>query len=261
MTMADRALEALILDASRWVLAAARVSGTIAALPGLGSRHIPLPAKVTVAFGIGLMTLPSFPTVTVAQPSLWTALLLREFLIGLLIGFSFGAFVWVLEWVAGLIDWQVGFGFATLIDPTLNTRSAVIARTLVLLATTLFFTLNGHYLAARVITESYRWVPLNITLTPRQALGAEWMAFVAKGLLIVLPFAVPAIGVVLLIDLILGLMGRAAPQFSVLLWGMPVRVGAAVFVIAGALIALPLLGENFLDHITRFIPKFLIRVR
>ncbi len=245
----------------RWLIAAARFGGAMALMPGLGSHQVPPLARAAVAFGAALSAIAFVPHIALDDFSLFALLILREVAIGMLIGFSFAAFVWLVEWVAEVVDWQVGFGFSALVDPLLGTKAAIVARAATLLAGILFFQLEGHYWLVKTVAFSYKVMPVGVSLAFKPQLGEGWMGLLANGLLTVLPFVVPAIGIVLLTDFVLGMMGRAAPQLSVLLWGMPARIGLAVLVIAFSFTALPLLCEKLLSHIAASVPTLLSALR
>ncbi|MCS7263440.1 MAG: flagellar biosynthetic protein FliR [Armatimonadetes bacterium] len=245
----------------RWLIAAARFGGAIALMPGLGSHQVPTLARATVAFGAALSGIASVPYVDLDNFALLALLLVREAAIGMLIGIAFAAFVWLVEWVSEIVDWQVGFGFSALVDPLLGTKSAIVSRAATLLAGVLFFQLEGHHWLIKTVALSYKLLPVGSSLAFKSQIGESWMDLFTVGLLTVLPFVIPAVGIVLLTDLVLGMMGRAAPQLSVLLWGMPARVGLAILVIAFSFTALPLLCEKLLRNIAISVPTLLGALR
>lgn len=254
-------LEVWLSEWGRWLIAAARFGGAIALMPGLSSHQVPPLARATVTLGAALSGIASVPYVKLDNFTLLALLLIREFAIGMLIGFSFAAFIWLVEWVAEVADWQVGFGFSAFVDPMFGTKAAIIARASTLLAGVLFFQLDGHHWLIRTVSLSYQLLPVEAALNFKPQLGAGFMGLVASGLLTILPFVVPAIGIVLLADFVLGMMGRAAPQLSVLLWGMPARVGLSLLVIAFSLSALPTLSGNLLNQIALSLHQLLLTLR
>ncbi len=250
--------EVWLMEWVRWLTAAARFGGALALMPALSVPQVPSVCRAVVAFGAALAGLLFVPPVTTDAPVLLLVVLVREAVIGMLIGMVFASFVWLWEWVGELADWQVGFGFAALADPIVGTRIAIIARIATLSAGVLFFQLGGHHLLLRAVAESYRWLPVTSDFALRPQLGEMWWAMLGRGFFLALPFIVPTLGVVLLSDLVLGLMGRAAPQLGVLLWGMPARILACLFVTAIALTAMPNLAERLLAHLTTSVPSLLM---
>lgn len=255
------ALGVWLNDWVRWIIAAARFGGAISLMPGLSSHQVPLLARATVAFGVALSGIASVPNVNIDNFVGLALLIAREAAIGMLVGFSFSAFVYLAEWAAEVVDWQVGFGFSALVDPILGTKAAIVARAATLLAGLLFFQLDGHHWLIRAISFSYRVLPVGTDLSLKPQLGSSWMGLISGGLLEVLPFVVPAIGIVLLTDLALGMMGRAAPQLSVLLWGMPARIALAVLAAAFSFASLPTLCGNLLNKIALSVPDLLASMR
>lgn len=253
--------DALLTMWTQWLVAAARFGGALALMPALAVPQVPPLARSVVVLGAALAGVAFVPPVNADTPAALVFVLVREAVIGILIGVTFAAFVWLWEWVGELADWQVGFGFAALADPVMGTRVAIIARAATLLAGVSFFQLGGHHLLLRTVAESYRLLPVGTTLRFTPQLGEAWFNLLAQGFVTALPLIVPTLGAVLLIDLVLGLMGRAAPQVGVLLWGMPARVIVCLFVTATALTAMPSLAERLLNRLVTAIPSLLAALR
>ena len=118
--------------------------------------------------------------------------------------------------------------------------------------------LSDQNMLLRAVAESYRWLPVGSDFALRPQLGEMWWAMLGRGFFLALPCIVPTLGSGVLSELVLGLMGRAAPQLGVLLWGMPARILACLFVTAIALTAMPNLAERLLTHLTTSVPSLLV---
>ncbi|MDE8685715.1 flagellar biosynthetic protein FliR, partial [Adlercreutzia rubneri] len=61
----------------------------------------------------------------------------------------------------GLIDFQIGFAIANVIDPQTGAQSPLLGEYLHLLALLLLLALDGHHLLLDGMFYSYHWLPLD----------------------------------------------------------------------------------------------------
>ena len=87
-------------------------------------------------------------------------LALREFLFGLIIGFLFQIIFFGVEFGGGLIGYQIGFAMVNIIDPTTSASVPIIGQFKLLIATLIFFLINGHHVMLQALFESFKLVPL-----------------------------------------------------------------------------------------------------
>ena len=147
--------------AQRFALVLARVAGVVGFAPVLGGGNVPRPVKVGLALSITLLLSPH-----VAMPVLRGGLLELavaiggEVLIGALIGFVVVALFAAVQLAGQSIGIQMGFAAASQFDPTSQSSSVVIAQFQFVVATLLFFALDGHHRAIEALAVSFTRVPL-----------------------------------------------------------------------------------------------------
>jgi len=200
--------------------------GPLAAWPGVS-----FPARVFLGLGVALALAPSVPTaVPVTQLSLDPAVMLQELALGLFVGVGSTLLVSALQFVAGLLDFQAGFTFGTTIDPMAGRETGPIEQFLNALAAVLFFDLNGHQLFLLSLDNLFQIVP--VAGTPNLA-GPESIAHFFTAILVAaLAMALPIVTLLLLLDVALAMLSRAAPQFNLFAVGLPARVAGALVVLA-----------------------------
>jgi flagellar biosynthetic protein FliR len=122
-----------------------------------------------------------------------------------------------------VIDVTGGFSLQPAYDPLAMTQNAAIGRLHYLLAITLLFTSGGHLLIVKGFATSYEGLPLGGAVPTAQLahviLTAFSMMFVAA-----LQIAGPMVAVLLLADVALALMSRAAPALNIFQMGFPVKI-------------------------------------
>jgi type III secretion protein T len=197
--------------------------------------------------GIALaLTLPLVPATAAAlgQEHLDTvriaALLFKEFTVGIVLGFVLGAPLWAAEAAGDILDLQRGASMATLIDPQGAEEASVTGTILALVMVALFFASGGLMMTMRMLYESYgiwpvgRFLPLLGRDAATQFLGLLDDVF-TLGLLLVVPIIV----CLLLADIMLALVSRAAPHFNIFALSLAVKslLFAALLVLYSSFLA------------------------
>ncbi len=201
-----------------------RILGLIAAAPVIGQPQFPARAKVALAILISIVITPALPPLPKIEPASWYGLFLlaRELAIGLALGFLMRLVFTAIEFAAELIGLQMGLGFAQFYD-TLNASSTpVLATFFGFAATLMFLAIDGHLLLLSVLTESFTTIPIGGTTT-----AAFWQTLASKGgylLFAALSLSLPIIAALLITNLALGVLSRAAPQLNIFAIGFPVTL-------------------------------------
>jgi flagellar biosynthetic protein FliR len=125
----------------------------------------------------------------------------------------------------------MGLGFASFFDPNTNGRSSSISQILVLLATLLFLSLNVHLSMFKALIESFHTIPISTTLTMGFSVQkiVIWGEEIFKiGVLI----SLPVVAALLITNIALGILTRAAPQLNLFGIGFPITIGAGFLMVA-----------------------------
>lgn len=211
------------LTAFLWPLC--RILALISAAPILGNQSVPMRVKIGLGVLITLVAAPLIGPMPAIEP--WSGagivILVQQVLIGLAMGFVI-RLVFVMVDVAGeLIGLQMGLGFATLFNPESATTSPLVAQFYGLLAALMFLALNGHLLMIATLVDSFQTLSISATPLPPEAWRtiAEWGGRIFSG---ALTLALPLLAALLITNLALGILTRAAPQLNIFAVGLPLTL-------------------------------------
>ena len=205
--------------------------------PGLGGQQVPMQVRVALTALLALalapsVTLPSGPSIGLL------AVVFREVLIGLSLGLAARAVIAGAELAGHLCSQQIGFSYAATVDPEGGARNTVLASLYGLLATLTWLAIGGHHLLIRALDASYTGLPIggggvdaSLLNSVREVLG---IVFVTG-----LRLAAPLMAVILVVEVALGLVSRAAPALNFFVIGYPVRIAVGLFVVALTIAAVP----------------------
>lgn len=220
-----------------FLLVLTRVSGVFFLAPVLGSRNIPPQVKIGLAL-ITSLTLAPF----VSQPDVgastsiidYAMLLAKELSIGAIIGFT-ATLVFMGFLLAGqIIDFQMGFGMVNVIDPLSNISISLMGQFKNLLAILVFIAINGHHFLFTALAKSFEIVPLTkFAFTP--SVTNHFIEMVINMFVIGLKIGAPAIGVLFITDLALGIIARTVPQMNVFIVGIPLKITIGLITIVAML--------------------------
>jgi flagellar biosynthetic protein FliR len=210
----------------------ARVLGVVMTAPVFGNRGMPMRIRLMIGLGIALGLAPALPPMPTVPLGSWTGLLMmvQESLIGLVMGFTLRLAFTALDIAGELLSLQMGLSFATFFDPMTNAQTGVVGEILALLTSLVFLSLNGHLLVAEALVRSFEWLP--VRTTPINARG--WGTLVQAGAMMfgsALMLALPAAAALLITNLALAVLTRAAPQLNLFAIGFPITLTVGIGVI------------------------------
>jgi flagellar biosynthetic protein FliR len=132
---------------------------------------------------------------------------------------------------------QMGLSGIAILDPTAAEPVPVIGSFLRLFAITLLLTLNLHTVMITTLAESLRAVPIGSA--PELANGIDQILKLGATMFALgVRFAAPVIGVILVVNVSLAVLGRAAPQLNVLTVAFPMQIAAGLVALAAAIPAM-----------------------
>ncbi|MNB64159.1 Flagellar biosynthetic protein FliR [compost metagenome] len=214
-----------------------RITAFFVVVPVFSSRNIPMSFKIGLAFFVSLVVFTARGTGIVVQEDLNLVLLIvREVLIGLLLGFIGYLMFMMIQTAGSFIDLQIGFSIANVIDPLSGASAPLLGNFKYMIALLLFLGMNGHHYLLDAIVNSYNWVPLNNSVLERMmdgSLSEFLIRTFGQAFMLALQMSAPLVTALFLTDLGLAFLARTAPQYNVFVIGVPLKiiVGLALLMI------------------------------
>lgn len=181
--------------------------------PLIGNKTLPVLVKISFAM---LLTIILMPTIDVPQEIprnyKFIYLLIINALIGMLIGWIAGLLIEIGRTAGEMLDMQMGLNAASLFDPGSQTQTTIVGKFFDYIALILFISVGGMEKIIEAFYKSFITFPVvtyEISFSFEKILKAT-SDVIAISFLIISPIIV----IVLTVDLILGLMSRAAPQIN-----------------------------------------------
>jgi len=234
-----------------------RVLAVFTSAPIFSSKAFPLQARIGLALLIAVAAQPSLsgqPVISITSPEAFGAVA-QQVGIGLAIGFTVRLVFSAVELAGEVVGFQMGLNFASFFNPSLNTQSSAVATFFGQMATFLFIVMNGHLMVLMAVIKSFEAFPVdqNFLESVRQlklySLGSDLFASA-------LWIALPMLGMMMFVNLGLGIVSRVAPQMNIYAIGFPITLTVGLI---GITVTLPMLDQPLMALMDRAIDLFLRR--
>jgi flagellar biosynthetic protein FliR len=214
----------------------ARVAALVMTMPGLSEQAVPPRVRLAFALVLSLSLFPLAQSVLPAVPESTGAMfgvVIREVLIGLMMGAVMRMFMTALSVTGELVSLQTTLSFAQTANPMEAQPSASLTTFLTMLGITVLFATNLHHYFISALFNSYSiFAPAkNLPLGDAAQLAVQTSA---KSFALGVQLAAPVIVFALVFNVATGLVGRVMPQFQVFFVASPLQVllGLAVFALS-----------------------------
>jgi len=231
-----------------------RALALLAALPVFSQRSVPMRVKVGLALLLAVASQASLPAMPLVALDSGLAMLMvvQQVLVGVALGFAVRIVFAAVELGGELIGLQMGLNFAGFFDPVTASQGTATARFFGTIVSFVFILMNGHLVVLNALVHSFTVFKVGdapfdfIMRNAPHTWGAEVFAL---GLWI----ALPLVGMLLFVNLVLGVISRVAPQVGIFSVGFPITLSVGL---VGMLLTLPLLEKPFLLALERMLSHF-----
>jgi type III secretion protein SpaR/YscT/HrcT len=248
---------------SLFFLTLARLLPIIGLAPFLGSKNVPMAIRMMFSISLVAIFLPQ--NLLVAHGELpfnlaYIGFLLKELLIGVMLGFLSSIPFLIAQMAGSLIDHQRGASALQVTDPTTQTQTGSIGMLYNFTLIAVFFSLNGPFIFLDGVATSYQLIPVDHLINPdffslHVPFWKQMIGLLQTIMNLCIQLAAPSLISILLTDMFLGIANRLAPQVQIVFLGMSLKswVGIALMTAAWGL-TIRFMGKEAVDWV-----KMLIR--
>lgn len=221
---------------SGWISSVAlpffRIGAFLMASPIFGTQLVAARIRIILSLLLTAIIAPGLPDMpTIDGLSVETYVLVaQQIIIGVAMGIAMQVFLQLFVVAGQLIAMHMGLGFASMVDPSNGVSVTVLSQFHLMLITLLFLAMNGHLAMIEIMAESFVALPVGTGFLSNNSIfdlasAGGWMF--ASALLM----ALPAIAALLIINMALGVVTRAAPQLNIFALGFPAMLLIGLIII------------------------------
>ncbi len=221
--------------ATAFVLTALRVGGLMLVAPAWSAKSVPMRLRTAIMIVFSVILAPAAAaSADLTTLGITPATFLAETAVGFVIGLAAAFVIAAAEFAGELVTVSIGLSGAAIFDPMRNTQGMILGQFMQLLAVVILLIGGGHVVMLQAVGASFQAMPLGAPID----LGAGFGAFVpmAKSIFSTgLQFSAPVVAAVLVTNIALAVLGRAAPQLQIMSLAFPIQIGVGLLTFAGSL--------------------------
>jgi flagellar biosynthetic protein FliR len=203
----------------KFVLVLLRISMFMAMLPFFSSKNFPMQFRIglAVAVAVALAPVVQADAAGISMP----VLVMREFVFGMLLGGMARGIFFAVDMAGQMISNMIGFSMATIFNPEMG-QSTEVARIYGIIAMLVMLAVDAHHDLIAVLVQSYEWAPVG--QVDVRTLVVKAVTTGSKLFITGMKIAAPVIVGMLITNILMGFLYKAAPQVNIFFVSMPVHI-------------------------------------
>jgi len=219
-----------------FILVLTRLSGMLASAPLFSTFPSPMQLKAGLAALTAFIIYPfviqvsdfTMPTNLIGL----TGLLLKEMMVGIMIGFSASLIFTGIQVGGHLLSIQMGLAIAQALDPITRSQIPIIGQFYLFLASLIFIYINGHHWLFSSIHESYMSIPIGMNFDFAGPIIEQLIMFFSRLFASAFSLVMPIFEILLLITMLMGFMAKIMPQMNIFMVVMPFKIYVGLSLVA-----------------------------
>ncbi len=253
-----------LYDLEYFLLILTRVSCFVFVAPFFSMQNAPNSVKVALSFFTSVLlyqALTPAPVVEYDTVLEYMVIILKEAVAGLLLGFGATICTSIVNFAGSVADMETGLSMATLLDPTTRESTSITgvlyqyALMLMLIATGMYRYLFG------ALADSFTLIPVNGAVFHGESLVNSIVKFLTEYIIIGFRVVLPVFCVILVLNAILGILAKVAPQMNMFAVGIQLKVLVGLSVIFFTANMLPDAAEMIFTEMREMIVAFVEGMR
>ncbi|MEX2215508.1 MAG: flagellar biosynthetic protein FliR [Phycisphaeraceae bacterium] len=242
----------------------ARILPIIILTPMLGGNLLPKRLRIGVSMLLVLALLPALSPAVVGAANLSGITYFLYFGKELLIGLTMAKMIDLLyqTFVAfgSIVDLSRGATIASVFDPISQQQESILGLFFMQCGIVLFLALGGHMVVIEALADSVTTMPPT-QLLPARLQGAtavtQILVLFGEMLIVAVKLAAPVLAVILLLDVVLGLLNRVAPQVQVYFLGLTAKSFLGLLIVFMSIIVVMDLFREHMRTVLRAIRQWI----
>lgn len=238
-----------LLTFEYYLLVLVRIASFIAVAPFFGLSSVPKRVKAGFSAVLAILIAQAVPGEVVYGGMLeYCIIVIKETLTGLMLGMTTNACTYIIGFAGQLIDMQVGLSMAQEYNPLTKSQESITGNMYYYCILLLLLTSDLYHYIIRAIADSFQLVPVNGQVIQWEYLLDGMIGFVMDVLMLGFRIMLPVFACCMVLNCILGIMAKVAPQMNMFSVGIQIKVfvGYAVLIVTVLLLprAAALIGDE-----------------
>ncbi len=245
-----------------YLLVIMRVSGFVMTAPFFSYSSVPMRIRAAISIFLSLVVIQITPVIALQYTGVlgYAVLVLKETFLGITLGLMCSMCFYIINLAGQIMDMEMGLSMANMFDPMMNMQVSVTGNLYNYLLMLFLVVTNMHYYIIRAITDSFSYFNVGKAVFDTVSLKNVVIDFMANYFIIAVRIVLPVFACMLLINVVLGVLAKAAPQMNMFVVGMQIKVLVGLLILVLVIQSFPMVADYIFDEmkdiITRVIHVF-----
>jgi flagellar biosynthesis protein FliR len=215
-----------------YVLVLFRIAGMMIWAPLLGSTQIPKQVKAMIACVLAAAIAPNLSVHVAIPTSSWGLAIAigGEIIFGAAMGFILSLVFIAAQWAGEIMGQQMGLNLGQTLNPQFGGGGSVVGDLYFFLTLLIFLCIGGHLAMIKGVFESFSALPL-LSVSMNRPLLTTITSVFGGATMLAMQLAAPMLVTMLVVDMVLGFVGKTVPQLNIMSAGISMRALAGMMVL------------------------------
>lgn len=216
-----------IQDLEYFLLIFTRVSCFIYIVPFFSTTNTPRQIKIGLSFFITMIlysVMTPHPVLEYSTVLGYAILVLKEGITGLLIGFGASICNSIVLLAGKIADMEIGLSMVQMFDPLTREQSGFTGTIYQYAVLLMMMVTNLHHYFLRAFVDAYQLIPIGGVHIDTDKLMTAMIQFMTDYILIAFRICIPIVAAILILNCILGVLAKVAPQVNMFSVGIQVKI-------------------------------------
>ena len=245
-------------DLEVYLLIVVRIMSFIFVCPFFGGRQTP--NQVKIGYGL-LLSILLYGAVPFYPPNYntvagYAVIVLKEAMVGLLIGFAVTLCQQIAAFAGTVVDMQIGLSMVSMMDPA-TSQQVTITGSLYSQYLTMALILTGFYqYILRALADSFTLIPINGAVINSDRMLQVMLDFMKDYIVIGFRICLPIFIITFITNVVLGVLAKVSPQMNMFSVGIQIKIVVGLFVMVFTVVMLKDAANFILINSKEMIQEF-----
>ncbi len=219
-----------------------RIASFVFVAPFFSTRGVPNNAKVALSVFVAYIMYHFGPEHIYPEYNTilgFATVVLKEVSVGLLIGLAAQMCTSIVLFAGRIIDMEVGLSMANVFDPTTNEQASITGALMQYGVMMILYATGLHRFLLKALMETFILIPVGNAHINTDRLLESLIAFLGDYIIIGFRVCLPVFASITLMNIVLGLLAKLAPQMNMFSVGIQLKLLAGLSVIMVTISLLP----------------------
>lgn len=233
-----------------FILILIRIASFVYVAPFFNMANTPVRLKIGFALVLSMLVYELSPNIAYEYSGMfdYAIIVVKECVVGLVLGAMTSFCIQIIMFAGRMIDLDIGLSMASLFDPTTRAQVGLMGNLYYYMLMLLLIISGLHSYLITAIVDTYVVIPIG-GMKGNISIYETVMRFMSDYFVIGFRIALPVFASILLLNCILAILAKIAPQMNMFVIGMQLKIFAGIIVIFVAIVMLPAVSNHIYTEI------------